>query len=225
MTGALVTCVQLFCIGLGFGSIGPCFLTCTPILVTYIAGTRKGWRRAMFDVAAFLAGRLVAYCLLGALAGISGGLIRRFAGPTAASVGMVVGGLVSIGLSVMVFAGKGFSSGGACGKSGRYAWGSAGALVFGFVVGVSPCAPLAALLFELSLMSKGVWDGIMYAASFGLGTLLSGMVVIGSAAGLFAWLPGKVLRTPRAVTALSVACAALLLVTGAVWIAEGLHVW
>ena len=44
-----------------------------------------------------------------------------------------------------------------------------GVFTFGLLIGLSPCAPLLALLFDIVLMSKSAFDGMLYALSFGLG--------------------------------------------------------
>ena len=63
--GTLVTYLQIFGIGFSFGLAGPCFLTCTPVLITYIVGSKMGPTEVFKDIFTFLSGRLLAYILLG----------------------------------------------------------------------------------------------------------------------------------------------------------------
>ena len=61
----LITLLQIFGIGLTFGVVGPCFLLCSPVLVTYAAGSGRRWNEVLGDVSIFLLGRLSVYILLG----------------------------------------------------------------------------------------------------------------------------------------------------------------
>jgi len=72
---------ELFLNGLALG-LGPCMVFCLPILVPFIAGTRRGWLEGLKATLAFSLSRLAAYTLLGLLAGLSGELL----------IGLLVGG-------------------------------------------------------------------------------------------------------------------------------------
>lgn len=220
MTDTLITYVQVFGIGFGFGVIGPCFLTCTPILITYVAGTKRRWAAALADVTIFLVGRLSAYCILGILAGISGSLIRQFSTPPVTAAIKMAGGILSIILGIIVFLNKPGSTG-ACGIAQHKNYNFGGLLILGFLIGISPCAPLMALLFEITLISKNALDGFMYALFFGLGTFLSGLLVVGSVAGIFSWLPARFVRSERANFAFKIVCAGLLMLLGIAVIMQG----
>ena len=78
MVNFLITHLQVFGIGFSFGMAGPCFLLCTPILITYITGSKKNWADAFKDILSFLSGRLIAYIALGFLAGLSGSVLKNF---------------------------------------------------------------------------------------------------------------------------------------------------
>ena len=219
MFNTLITYAQVFGIGFGFGIIGPCFLTCAPGLITYVAGTKKHWRAALTDVVIFLTGRLSAYCILGILAGISGGLVRQFSGSPVTSIFKIIGGSISIALGIIVLFNKP-GAGGICGIAHHKACSFGGLFILGFIIGVSPCAPFLALLFEIALISKNAVDGFLYALFFGLGTFLSGLIVIGSVAGMFVWLPVRFLRSKRSDLILRIVCAVLLILLGIAIIAQ-----
>lgn len=220
MVNKLITCAQVFGIGFGFGVIGPCFLTCAPVLLTYVAGTQRNWRSALADVVIFLSGRLSAYCLLGIFAGISGALIRQIGAPFVNAVVNIIGGALSIMLGVAVLFNKPGGAG-VCAVSHNKTFNFGGLFFLGFFIGISPCAPLIALLFEITLISKSAVDGLLYALFFGLGTFLSGLLVVGSAAGLFAWLPERFVRSDRSRSVFRIVCAALLFLLGAAIIMHG----
>ena len=68
------TTIELFIIGI-IMSFGPCVAFCSPVILSYIAATRRGWKQGLGTVVLFYGGRLIVYCLLGFLAGISGRII------------------------------------------------------------------------------------------------------------------------------------------------------
>ena len=90
----------------------------------------------------------------------------------------------------------------------------AGVLGLGFVMGIAPCGPLTALLFEIVLISNNAFDGALYALSFGMGTFLSGMIVIGAISGILAWLPARFLKSGRSVLIFKIVCAVFLIIFG-----------
>ncbi|HPM42768.1 MAG TPA: sulfite exporter TauE/SafE family protein [Candidatus Omnitrophota bacterium] len=213
MTDTLITYVQVFGIGFSFGVIGPCFLTCAPALLAYVAGTQKRLSLVVLDVSVFLCGRLFGYCILGAIAGLSGYAIRKISSPSVSLISGYIGGALSIVLGLAVLSGIRTSS--SCSHMKiRQAYNFGGLFLFGLVIGVSPCAPLAALLVEIALISKSAVDGLIYAFFFGLGTFLSGLLVVGGAAGLFSRAPAHLIRSPKINTVFKIFCGMLLISFG-----------
>lgn len=227
MTSAPVTYLQIFGIGFSFGMAGPCFLTCAPILITYIAGSktclpasdvragRQECPAEIFkDIFTFLSGRLLAYVLLGALAGLSGAVLKNFTGSSPSLYFQPLAGAVTILFAVILYTGKSGDSCAnvptVCGKMLNFG----GIFAFGFLIGISPCAPLLALLFDITLMSRGSLDGIFYTFFFGLGTFLSGMITIGVIAGLLTRVPAAFVKSKTAAVIFKTMCALLLLALG-----------
>jgi sulfite exporter TauE/SafE len=227
MTSTLITYLQIFGIGFSFGLAGPCLLTCAPILTAYIAGSkicpaaresmsgrREGSAEAFKDIFIFLSGRLLAYLLLGALAGLSGSVLKKITGSSIFSYLGPLAGAVTILFAIILFTGK--SSGScACPTTGGKMLNLGGIFTFGFLIGISPCAPLLALLFDIALMSKGLFDGILYAFFFGLGTFLSGLITIGAITGLLMRVPAVLIKSKRANTIFRIVCGLLLVALGA----------
>jgi sulfite exporter TauE/SafE len=83
-----------------------------------------------------------------------------------------------------------------------------------FIIGIFPCAALLALLFEIVLISNTAFERMFYAFLFGLGTLVSGLIVIGGLSGIFTWLPAKILKSKRSNFVFRVICALLLIMLG-----------
>lgn len=213
MINAAITHAQLFGIGFSFGMIGPCLLVCSPILITYIAGTRKTWHEALKDIFIFLSGRLIAYLALGYIAGLSGGLLRQFTGRQVSFVFRPAAGALSIIFAIIVLMQKTpVKCEDASEKHKSYDLG--GLLLFGFIIGVSPCGPLLGLLSEIALMSRCGLDGMAYALSFGIGTLISGLIVVGAVSGLITWLPARYLKSNTGNLVFRILCAGLLILLG-----------
>jgi len=230
MSNTLITYLQIFGIGLSFGIAGPCFLTCTPVLITYIAGSKKAWGEVFKDILVFLSGRLLAYVLLGALAGLSASLLRKFTGSYLASFFQPLAGAVTILFAVILLTNR-LPENRHCEKGSdpcppRHCEGAlapeaislfnfGGVFAFGFLIGSSPCAPLLALLFDITLMSKGVFDGMLYALSFGLGTFISGFITVGLIAGILTRVPAVFIKSKAANMVFRIVCALLLIALGA----------
>jgi len=222
MFNTLITYWQLFGIGFSFGIAGPCFLSCAPILITYIAGKQPGLKQALADIFIFLSGRFLAYLILGYLAGLSGGLLRGVVASRGIALLRPLGGVVIVVLGIFVLAGKEpflWQCKFLLAKMSNFG----SLLLLGFVIGLFPCAPLLALLFEIALMSETGLEGMFYAGFFGLGTFVSGMVVIGSLAGIFAWLPQRMFKSKKSNFIFRAICALLLVLLGLSFIFGSYH--
>ena len=207
------TCLQLFGIGFGFGLAGPCLFVCTPVLAAYIAGRQMAWRQTLSNIFMFLVGRLLAYLILGYLAGLSGIVLRQFCSSKLIIFINALGGIIVILLGIYVWLGREpFSLSGKCGADKIFSSGSL--LILGFTMGALPCTPLLALLLEIALISKTALNGIAYALFFGLGTLASGFITITVLSGTLAWLPAKILKSKRSSLIFRTICALLLIWLG-----------
>ena len=189
-----LTYFQLFGIGLSFGVAGPCFLSCTPFFITYLAGKKLKWGRGLIEALIFLSGRLFAYLVLGYLAGLSAELLKQFGSSGFILFLRPLGGVIIIIMGIFILLVK---EPACCGH--RFVadkiFTFSSLLTLGFIVGVSPCAPLLALLFEIAIISKSAFQGLLCALSFGLGTFISGFIIIAGLSGVIAWLPAKVFKS------------------------------
>ncbi len=213
MTTKLITCFQIFGLGFSFVLAGPCFLSCTPILVTYLAAKQLKLKESLKNILVFSLGRLLAYILLGFFVGISAGALRNFTDSKAVVFLKPLTGLLIIFMGVIVLSEKNHDFG-LCGLIRNKLSGFTNLFTFGFIIGVSPCVPLLALLFEISLISRNAWQAMVYALCFGMGTLIGGLIVIGSLAGIFSWLPLKLLHTKKANSVFKIICALILISLG-----------
>lgn len=213
MQNMFVTAGQIFVIGFSFGLAGPCFLSCSPALITYSLGTKKKLSEIISDICIFLFGRLLAYVLLGYLAGLSGVVLRQFISSHLSFFLKPISGIVSIIWGVFVLISK-QSDSFVCRWIQNKIPNFTSLLLLGFLIGISPCVPLLALLSEIVLISKTVWDGICYGLFFGLGTFISGLLIIGVITGILSGLILKILRSEKSRFIFRVICALLLILWG-----------
>ena len=212
-----IALLQVFVIGLALGFTGPCLFYCLPVILSFTAGTQKGYKKSLVDILVFFCGRLSAYLLLGCLAGISGMLLRKFINSSLTSYLNVLAGFISIGLGIFVLFSKP-TKGKTCARerAGYAAFG--GLYLFGFIIGVSPCSPLLALLLEIAMISRNALEGALYGFSFGLGTFISGAVVAAGVMGLLTRIPESIFKSGGARFAFKVICALALILFGLLFI-------
>jgi sulfite exporter TauE/SafE len=208
-----IALLQVFTIGFSLGFTGPCLFYCLPIILTFTSGVEQDHRKSLGDILVFFFGRLSAYILLGCLAGMSGMILRRFINSNLAVYLNPLAGLISIGLGALVAFNKKTAEG-RCVRDSSQAGVFGGLFLFGFIIGISPCAPLLVLLFEIVLISKNAFQGALYGLSFGLGTFISGAIIAVGFSGLLTRLPEKFLKSEKVRFTLRIVCALVLILFG-----------
>ena len=213
MLNLLITHLQIFGIGFSLGIAGPCLIICAPVICAYTAASHKNWRQSASNIFVFLSGRLFAYLILGYLAGLSGTALRHFTDSNLSVFFKPLSGVVTIIFGVALLLHKKETD--CCRKEfseSAYCFGSL--FLLGFSIGMAPCAPLIAILFNIAMMSKSALDGLAYAFSFGMGTLFSGMIAISVLTGFVRWIPSSLVRSERSNLIFRIICAALLIILG-----------
>lgn len=180
---AEVSALSVFLLGLSLG-LTACAVTCLPFIGTLAFGKAEGAASGLGDTAFFLGGRLLSYTLLGGLAGALGAWFVR---ELASGIGNLLIGLSSLfAAGWLIWPGRH-----RCGTAKRL--NGLSPMLLGIGLTLIPCAPLATLLAAAAhggSTGQGAWFGLL----FGLGTLLTPMLVlIPAAAGL-----GHVLRLENA---------------------------
>lgn len=176
--------ISLFLTGMFLG-LGPCLASCGPLLVSYIAARGKNYTGALWTWFVFSIARVFAYCLLGVLSGMLGQVfIKHIYGLHIGRYISIFGGLFVIALSIAIF----FQN-----KSSLNVHSfiekhfikddTKSIFIFGLIVGMVPCAPLIGIFLTMGLMSRNIIDGIFFGLSFGLGTLVSPLLILALAAG------------------------------------------
>jgi sulfite exporter TauE/SafE len=184
--------LNLFLSGLLFGS-GPCIASCGPILISYIAGTKKGISNSLLVYLLFSLARVFVYLSFSLLIYFVGVFFtERFLG-NISKYTIVFGGLFIIAIGLLMILGKRpeFKSCRVLEKK-FLEEDKKTIITLGLVVGLIPCAPLLAVLSYIGLVSKTWMNSLLYSLSFGLGTLVSPLILLALLAGLIPrWLKDK----------------------------------
>lgn len=187
---------DLFLMGLAL-AWGPCFYSCTPIVLSYLAGTKQGWLRGLVNVLVFSAARVIAYVIVSVIAFLIGHMvIRNWYEIGQGQVLYYAAGAVTIILGILLLFNNDLMHSKFCSRfinpSGHgNLW---GITVLGFVIGVAPCIPMFGAINYVVFESKGIMQAIFYAGCFGMGTVLGPLIPLGVAAGGIGGFAGKVLR-------------------------------
>jgi len=159
-----------FILGLSTGVI--CIAYCGPVLLPYLMGEGNSVGKSFWYVTLFLMGRLLAYLLVGVLAGLLGAAFLQNSG-----FGPVVMGVVNIVLAVMLILYGIYRFREIClGKNqqpierafgGR--WPYLVPFVGGAVTGINICPPFL-LVFSQAINTNQLSDSVFYFFMFFLGT-------------------------------------------------------
>ena len=201
--------LKLLTAGIGMGW-GPCLALSGPVLLPYIAATKGGWQEGLKVSALFSLGRIFGLAVLGGLASVAFASINRFFPPYRSAYLYLAMAIVIVLMGTLIVLGRGFELplhrvfaehlvGG----------GSESMLGLGFLIGISPCMPLVAVLTYIACTATNVLQGVVYAVSFGIGTVFP-VMILGPLVGL---LPGKI-KSPKWLRAFRVVCGLILVLFG-----------
>lgn len=180
---------------------GPCTLICAPIVIPYIAGTQKTWQGGLRAVLIFNLTRLFVYTVLGGVVGYLGYyLFCLLQSRIWEKIIWSCAGIFIIALGILMMIGKEFKNP-LCSLLQKK---ESNMILLGLVVGVSPCLPLLGVLTEIMFIADKFYQGWLLGLAFGLGTLISPLLVLGTLA------PLVPLKTQR----LNFVCGLLLVLAG-----------
>lgn len=207
------TAAGLFLTGLALGA-SQCTLTCGPVLGLYVAGTSNGWRDGLKSTITFSLSRLFCYLLLGFIAGLSSMFITDILSGHNFSfyIWILTGSFISL-LGTLIILGKEPHLK-LCHLLKRHIVndGTRSMALLGFIIGITPCAPLLGVLTYIALTAKGPLLGAFYSLCFGIGpAVVTPIVIMGVLAGV---VPGAIFKTPRIYQFFRRMCGLLLLVYG-----------
>jgi len=173
----------MFVLGLSFGW-GPCLASCGPLLLAYLAGTSKGVSKSVGGYLLFSFSRVFVYLCLGLAVFVAGkffleryGYAFRFIASGAGVFIILIGMLMLLGKEVKCFP---------CGFLRRHLLerDKKSVICLGVFSGLMPCAPLIAAFTYAGLSAGSIRENLVYTFSFGLGTVLSPLLILAALAGL-----------------------------------------
>ncbi len=182
---------SLFVTGIFLGS-GPCLLSCGPLLLSYVASTKTGGVSALKTYLIFCGVRLAVYLAFGVGAGLIGAwVVHRLVESASLAVLYVAFGvfLVLLGLFFILedLVPERWRGTLRCCHQGR--GDMRNVAVFALIVSLAPCAPLLGMLGYIALLSDTWYKGVVYMAAFGLGTVISPLIILMFLTGWFgSWL-------------------------------------
>lgn len=182
---------QLFIIGVA--AFGPCSAHCAPVILPYIAATRRTWREGLKAVSIFLLARSVVYCFLGLLAALFGGLFTGWLHQFEDYI-FLVGGLFIVLVGILVIFGKELKSPLCEALKNRVANDNTGPLILGLTMGIFPCFVVLAVLAYIALEAQSLWQGAFYGFAFGMGKFISPLILLGP---LASTLPTRLIKNNR----------------------------
>jgi sulfite exporter TauE/SafE len=202
--------LKLLAAGIGMGW-GPCLALSGPILLPYIAATKEGWREGLRASAAFSFGRLLALAILGGLASVAFASVNRFFPPHRSGYLYLVMAVFVVLMGALIILGKGFKAPFYRSLRERILeGGTASTLGLGFLIGILPCATLVAILTYIACVATNALYGVVYALSFGVGTVVP-LMILGP---LVSFLPERVLKSATPLSIFRAICGAILILFG-----------
>lgn len=163
------TLFAVWLLGVSLG-LTACTATCLPFMGTWILGRGGSQLQALQDTGLFVTGRIMAYAMLGAVAGGAGMWLSN---AMKSGAGNALIGLSSIAAGLWLLrSGRAHRP---CGVA-RSAGGSP-PLFLGFSLSLTPCAPLASLL-AVCAAAGSIRLGAANGVAFGLGAALTPLLIL-----------------------------------------------
>ncbi|MEW6100751.1 MAG: sulfite exporter TauE/SafE family protein [Candidatus Omnitrophota bacterium] len=202
----LKAALSLFITGLIFGS-GPCLASCGPILISYIAATKKNMLEGVAAYLLFSLARVSVYIGLALGVFFLGEFVFRGWLEGLSKYVLILGGGFIVIVGVSLIYGRKFV------KERK------SPIAMGAIIGLLPCAPLLAVFSCIGLASKSWMQSFTYSFCFGVGTILSPLIALSA----FAGLVPKFLTEKREkyLKIFNFICAAIIILLGARLIRDG----
>jgi len=207
----MVNLIELFTIGITM-AFGPCLFFCTPIVLSYIGATQDNGRKGFKSVLIFSLSRAFIYVLLGLLAGLFGKILTTSLDKYSLTIYVAGGAFISLS-GILILLGKNPNLH-LCQILRKYTVEDniRNTIILGIIIGLLPCTPLLGILVYISLVSKDLWQGALLGLSFGVGTIISPLIIFGI---LVSALPKIIIKSPKTLEIFKKACGFLLFLFGA----------
>lgn len=192
---------------------GPCMLVCAPILLPYIAGTKRTWQEGFKAALIFGLTRLTVYTLMGGVVGYIGYyLFQLFYNRLWGLYLWIFAGILIITLGFLIMLGKGIKNP-VCRVLQKQTLedSTKSMILLGILIGFSPCLPLIAVLTQIMFMAEHFYQGFLYGFAFGIGTVISPLLILGALTPL---ISEKLIRSERVGRVFNFICGVLLVMVG-----------
>ena len=171
--------ISIFLLGLSFGA-GPCIASCGPILLSYVAGTKKDILKSIFTYTLFSLSRITAYIILCLAVFFFGRFVQeRLLSGIFYKIFILASTLFIVLTGVLMIIGRKIEF-----KFLRSLHGimlerdNKSIAALGFIMGLVPCVPLLTLFYYVGLVSKTWLHSVVYSVIFGLGTSISPLLIL-----------------------------------------------
>ncbi len=206
--------IKIFIAGFTLAN-GPCLFFCVPVIIPYIATmpdgekTSSGWKKGLKLVLIFSFFRLLAYSMLGFFSVVAYQFVFRFIAPGSRYLQIVLGIIIVAVGATFLLKQNVLSSNKLCKKIHEQTGKRSGfnMALLGLLVGFSPCPPLLATLTYIAATAQNPVAGTVSGFSFGLGTLITPLIPLGTTAG---YLVDKMKSTPMALLTIRLISAGIL---------------
>jgi sulfite exporter TauE/SafE len=170
--------------------------SCGPLLISYVAGTRKNIAKSIIVYFIFSLARVFVYVVMGLSVFFLGKLMAESLLAGLSRYIYIIGGACIIIVGILMASGRRLESG-VCRVLSKHVveQDKKSIFVFGLIIGLLPCAPLIAVFSSVGLMSKSWLLSVGYTCAFGLGTVVSPLLFLIILAG---FLPTLSLRKDSA---------------------------
>jgi thiol:disulfide interchange protein DsbD len=191
-----ISLATVWLLGVSMGMTA-CTVTCLPFVGTWVLGRAAGKQEAYLHTAAFLAGRVTTYTLLGALAGALGTGLAQALGGNLGNTAIGLASLLAAGWLLRPTRAATVPPGTAVTMPLRPMRRSSPRdglppVFLGAALSLTPCTPLASLL-ALAANAGGAPAGASYGLAFGLGAAVTPVLILAPLAGRL----GRELRAHR----------------------------
>ena len=214
--------LSLFLSGLLLGS-GPCLATCGPVLISYIAATRQNPKQAILVWLLFSLSRICVYLILSVAIFLLGEFLVKQNIAYVSGYIYFFGGIIIALIGVLTIIGDSKGVGHICSivsEQLNKRLLRIQPIALGVIMGLLPCAPLLAVLSYIGLVSLAWQQCIFLSLIFGLGTLISPLILLALGAGV---VPKLLLNRPRVYRILRIICGVIIVFFGVQLVIQVTH--
>lgn len=204
--------LTFFLFGLSFSS-GPCLTSCGPVFTSYVLGTKKNILNSLYAYVLFSLSRISAYLVIGLFFFFLGELLTDSFLQGISRYVFILGGSFIVIMGILMILSVRLESK-ACPAfiKNFLLRDKKNILILGLIIGFLPCAPLFAVFSSTILVSNNWGVFLLHLLFFGLGTLLSPLLLIVFFAG---FIPKFFLnKKPVYARILNMLCGIIMLVLG-----------